>query len=100
MNKQQATKATLTREKEKIARTIKKEYENGKGKAEHLYQQTKDKAGELLDEGRHQIESAEEHLKMYSEQVIKAIKEKPLTSLLIAGGIGFIISSLLKNNKK
>ncbi|MDP1604212.1 MAG: DUF883 domain-containing protein [Legionella sp.] len=96
MNKQQAVKSTVAREKEKVVQRANKAYEDGKGKAEHIYQQTKDKASELLEEGMHKIESAEEHLKMYSEHVIKAIKEKPLTSLLIAGGIGYLISSLLK----
>lgn len=69
---------------------------NVKDKTEELYNQTKEVAGDLYNEGIKKVNEAQEHLKQYSDELAATIKEKPLTSLLIAGGIGFIIAALLK----
>lgn len=38
----------------------------------------------------------EEHLQEYSKQLIETVKQNPLSSLLVAGSLGFILSSLLR----
>lgn len=71
-------------------------YEEGKDMAEDLYNQTKEKASDLYDEGMKKMYDAQDNLKEYSDELVKNVREKPFTSLLIAGGIGFIISALLR----
>lgn len=96
MAKHTPTSGTEGNAKEKLRDSISDVYEESKEKAESLYEQTKHKANQLYDEGVKTFCDAEEHLKMYANDLVKSVKEKPLTSLLIAGGIGFIISSLLR----
>lgn len=74
--------------------------EEGKEKVEEMYNQTKEKASELYHDGMKKVcdvhENLHEHIKEYSEELTKTVHEKPLTSLLIAGGIGFILAALLR----
>lgn len=58
--------------------------------------ESKKLANEIYEDGRTKLTEAEEQLKDYSDQLIRKIQDKPLTSLLIAGGVGFLISKLLK----
>ena len=51
---------------------------------------------EVGEEGLNKVNQAEESLKGYSHQVLKNVQENPLTSVLIAGGIGFLLSLILK----
>jgi ElaB/YqjD/DUF883 family membrane-anchored ribosome-binding protein len=53
-------------------------------------------ASKLYKEGKHTINDIEDSICEYSDELVKTIKEKPLTALLIAGGIGFLLSHLLK----
>lgn len=53
-------------------------------------------ARELYEEGLYKINEVEDNMKEHSEQLIKKIKQNPLSSVLIAGGIGFLLSKLLK----
>ena len=53
-------------------------------------------ANELYKEGLNQVNEAEQNVKEYSDELLKKVQENPLTSILIAGGIGFLLSTLLK----
>ncbi len=64
--------------------------------ANELLTESKKLANELYEEGLNKLSEAEQQLKDYSELFTKKIQEKPLTSLIIAGGIGFLLSKLLK----
>lgn len=65
--------------------------------AEHLYEHTKDKAHEYLQEGKHKVRQTQENIEDLTDELITKVKAKPLTSLLIAAGIGFIIASLTRS---
>jgi len=71
-------------------------YEKGKDKAEDLYHKTADSASDLYQAGKKKIGETQDCLSSYSDEFIQSIKSKPLSSLLIAGGIGFILSVFLK----
>lgn len=60
-------------------------YEEGINKVNSLYEESIDKA--------HQAEDA---IKLYSDELLKKVQQNPLASVLIAGGIGFLLSKLLK----
>lgn len=64
--------------------------------ANELLNESKKLASEIYEEGLNKIGEAEEQIKEYSELFIKKIQDKPLTSILIAGGIGFLLSKLLR----
>ncbi|KTD36342.1 hypothetical protein Lnau_1326 [Legionella nautarum] len=75
---------------------VKQSLEEGIEQVDAKYKHAKDKANELYEEGKQAVCDAQDCLKEYTDNLVKHVKEKPLTSLLIAGGIGFILSSLLK----
>jgi len=62
--------------------------------AEQLYEQVKYKAHELYEDSKQTVCDAQDHIKDGIDCVISYAKEKPLTSLLIAGGIGFLLASI------
>ena len=64
--------------------------------ANDLLNESKKLANELYEDGCGKLSDAEQHLKDYSEHFTRKIHEKPFTSLLIAGGIGYLISRLFK----
>ena len=64
--------------------------------ANDLLAESKKLANEIYEEGLNRITEAEQQIKDYSEQLINKIQEKPLTSILIAGGIGFLLSKLIR----
>ncbi|WED44228.1 hypothetical protein [Legionella cardiaca] len=51
-------------------------------------------ANELYEEGRNRIYEVQNNIKDYSSKVADKVYERPITSLLIAGGIGYILSAL------
>lgn len=53
-------------------------------------------ANELYEEGLNRVQEAEKNVQEYSDQLLFKVKENPLTSVLIAAGIGFLLSALLK----
>lgn len=59
------------------------------GDAKHL-------ASEIYEEGRHKFDEMQHDLKLRSEQITQRVYQKPISSLLIAAGVGFILSSLLR----
>jgi len=64
--------------------------------ASELLHEGKKKVNELYENQTQKIAEVEENIKSYSEDLSHKVKESPLTSLLIAGGIGFLIASILK----
>lgn len=83
MNKEHTPK--LNREEEKI----RKEFNECVKHADELYHEVKNKANQT-------VYDAQANLKEYGDNLAHFVREKPLMSVLIAGGIGFIVSSLLK----
>jgi ElaB/YqjD/DUF883 family membrane-anchored ribosome-binding protein len=75
---------------------VKKEAKETVDHAEALYEQVKGRANEMYEEGKKSVSHAHDSIKECTDGVIKHVREKPIASLLIAGGIGFILSSLLR----
>ena len=82
-------------------------YDKGKAKATNTYQGARDRVNSMAEEvsetasniyqgSKQKIGDIQDSLGEHSDEVIKLIKEKPVLSVLIAGGIGFLISTLLK----
>ncbi len=73
---------------------------NGKAHVEvaahELLMEGKKLAHELYQEGAHKVTEVEDHLKEYSDQMLQKIQQNPLSAVLIAGGIGFLLSKILK----
>ena len=69
---------------------------NDREKTESMTTNVKDAAADLYDAGKRKISDLRERVSDHSDEVVHKVKEKPFTSLLIAGGICFIISLLLK----
>ena len=64
--------------------------------ASDLVSDSKKFASELYQEGRHKFNQAEAELKEYSDVLLLNVKKNPLASVLIAAGVGFLISTILK----
>lgn len=64
--------------------------------ASNLFEEGKKWANEVREEGVHRVCQAEESIKECSDQLLKKIQENPLTSVLIAGGVGFLLSKILR----
>ncbi|KTD40433.1 DUF883 C-terminal domain-containing protein [Legionella parisiensis] len=64
--------------------------------ASQLLTEGKKKVNQLYEDGIHKANEVEDNLKEQSDRVLKKIQENPLASVLIAGGIGFLLSRLLK----
>ena len=61
-----------------------------------IFHDGKKLANDLYQEGRQKVQAAEDNLKEYSEELTQKVKENPLASLMIAAGVGFLLSSLFK----
>ncbi len=64
--------------------------------AGELLHEGKKLADEIYREGLHKVSEAEDNVKVYSDQLIKKAKQNPITALLIAAGVGFLLSSFLR----
>ncbi|MCW8397917.1 hypothetical protein OQJ26_03820 [Legionella sp. PATHC038] len=64
--------------------------------ASQLLNEGKKKVNQLYEEGLSKANQVEENVKEYSDHLIKKVQDNPLTSVLIAGGIGFLLSRLMK----
>jgi ElaB/YqjD/DUF883 family membrane-anchored ribosome-binding protein len=71
-------------------------YSDLKNKTEAASKQVKETVADMYEEGKKKVGQAEDLLGEYSDSLIKAIKEKPLTSVLVATGIGYILSKMFK----
>lgn len=66
------------------------------GAANQLLNEGKKYAHEIYEEKMKKMGETQDHIKVYSDELAQKVKSNPITSLLIAGGIGFLISALLK----
>ncbi len=64
--------------------------------AANLLHEGKKFANELYEEGLHKVNEAEDRVKKQSDQLLQKVQENPLTSILIAGGIGFLMAKLMR----
>ncbi|KTD52766.1 DUF883 C-terminal domain-containing protein [Legionella quateirensis] len=64
--------------------------------AEDLINEGKKFANEVYQEGVHKVSDAEEVVKEYSDKLVQKIQEKPLTSVLVAAGVGVLLAALLR----
>lgn len=53
-------------------------------------------AGEIYNEGVNYIDATKDSLKNYSDELLVKIKQKPITSVAVAAGVGFLISLILR----
>ena len=58
-----------------------------------LLHESKKYANELYEEGLDKMSATEKEIEQYSEDLIKKVRENPLKAVLIAGGIGFLLSA-------
>lgn len=66
------------------------------GAASDLLNEGEKKASELYNKGLDKMDEMEDCIKEYSDELLKKVQDNPLTSVLVAAGIGFLISSMLK----
>ncbi|MDI1351955.1 MAG: hypothetical protein PSV35_04170 [bacterium] len=64
--------------------------------ANELLNESKKLAHELYEEGLNKLNTAEEQVKQYSDHMLLKVQKKPLTSVLMAIGLGFILAKILK----
>lgn len=64
--------------------------------ASELLDESKKRVHDLYEEGKHKADEVEENIKEYSDQLMKKIQKNPLASVLIAGGIGYLLSKIIK----
>lgn len=63
---------------------------------DELLQEGKNLAEDIRDAGIRKAKNSKKELDAYSHQLIELIRQKPLESMLIAGGIGLLLSTLMK----
>lgn len=65
-------------------------------KIDAVYHQIKDSANKAMEKGRKKVINAERSIEHFSDELVKEVQEKPLRSLLIAGGIGYVLAMILR----
>ncbi|MCR9191217.1 MAG: hypothetical protein NXI01_00965 [Gammaproteobacteria bacterium] len=50
----------------------------------------------LYQDGSHHMNLAEKNVKEYSDKALKQVQKNPVATVLIAGGIGFLLSALFR----
>lgn len=77
-----------------------KEKHNGKAHvgsaANDLLKESKKLAHEWLEESSNRAKEVQHQAKAYSDKLSVKVKDNPLTSVVVAAGIGFLLSSLLR----
>lgn len=53
-------------------------------------------ANELYDDGLKKVNVAQKEVEVYKDELLEQVRENPLKAVLIAGGIGFLLSVLLR----
>lgn len=69
----------------KVAESAADLVNEGKKLANEMYQQGIDKVGDV-----------EEKVKEYSDKMVEKIQEKPITSILVAAGVGMLLAAFLR----
>lgn len=53
-------------------------------------------ANELYDEGLKKVNLTKKEAEVYTDELLEQVRENPLKSVLLAGGIGFLLAALLR----
>ncbi|ARG96784.1 hypothetical protein [Legionella micdadei] len=64
--------------------------------ADHVYHEAKKLGTQIYDEGRHRFDELQENVKGHTDKIVQKVHSSPLSSLLMAAGIGFILARLLR----
>jgi len=64
--------------------------------ADHLLEESKKLVGDMYDDGLKKVDTVKKEAQDYTEELMEQVRDNPLKSVLIAGGIGFLLSVLLK----
>lgn len=64
--------------------------------ANQLLNEGKKMAHELYESQAQKVAHVQENIKGYSDEVMVKVKENPMTSVLVAAGVGFLLASLLR----
>lgn len=64
--------------------------------ASDLLRDGKKLANALYEDGLSKVGQTEDNIKEYSDELVKKVQKNPLASVLIAGGVGFILSMILR----
>ena len=51
---------------------------------------------EIYEDGRHRVHDAQQHAKEYSDEAVEVVRKNPMTSVLVAAGIGFLLHAILR----
>lgn len=66
-----------------------------KEKAEHVSNSIHDKAHDTYEQGKMHIQHAQKFLHENADDFAEVIKDKPIKSVLIAAGIGYLLSKIV-----
>ncbi|MFT4059115.1 MAG: hypothetical protein QM652_06155 [Legionella sp.] len=71
-------------------------YNETKPKAEELAEQIGKTASDLYESGKKGVVQSEENVELYIDSLAQVIRRHPLTSILIAAGIGYLYAKIFK----
>lgn len=64
--------------------------------ASKLLHEGKKFVNELYNDGLNKVDGTQESAKALSDELLKKVQDNPFTSLLIAAGVGFLLSSIIR----
>lgn len=64
--------------------------------ADKLLNEGKNFASALCQDGLNKVEQSQESAKEFSNDLVKKVQKNPIASLLVAAGVGFLLSSMLR----
>ncbi len=64
--------------------------------ANHVLDEAKKLGSQIYGEGRERFDELQEGIKHRSDNIAHKVHERPLSSLLVAAGIGFVLARLLR----
>lgn len=62
---------------------------------QRVLNETKKLGNQLYEEGKHKVDAVQANIRQSSDDLIQKVHEKPLHSLLIAAGVGFLLAHLI-----
>jgi ElaB/YqjD/DUF883 family membrane-anchored ribosome-binding protein len=64
--------------------------------ASDLLHEGKKLANDLYEEGVNRVNDAEDQIKKYADELLQKVQEKPMSAILIAAGVGFLLAKMMK----
>ena len=64
--------------------------------ATHLLDESKKFAHELYEDSLKKVDVIQKETKDYADELLNTVREHPLKAILIAGGVGLLLSTLLR----